>query len=39
MNAFLFRFPQLWDLHRSTANNLNFHYRTNLEKIYDQIFP
>ena len=29
---------QIEDLCRNTENNINFHYRTNSGKIYDQIF-
>ena len=29
---------QIWDLRRNTANNINFHYWTNFEKMNDQIF-
>ena len=32
-------FPKTYDLCRNTANNMNFHYRTNAVKINDQIFP
>ena len=31
-------FLQRYDLYRNTANNVNFHYRTNSVKINDQIF-
>ena len=31
-------FSQMWDLCRNTANNINFHYRTNTVKINDQFF-
>ena len=31
-------FSQIWDLSRNTANNINFHYRTNSVKIDDKIF-
>ena len=31
-------FSQIWDLCRNTANNINFHYRTNSVKINDKIF-
>ena len=30
-------FSQIWDLCRNRANNINFHYRTNSEKINDKI--
>ena len=33
------KFFQIWDLCRNTANNKNFHYRTNSLKINDNIFP
>ena len=26
------KFSQIWDLSRNTANNINFHYRTNSVK-------
>ena len=29
---------QIWDLCRNTANNMNFHYRTNSVKMNDQNF-
>ena len=29
---------QTWNLCRITANSINFHYRTTLEKINDHIF-
>ena len=32
-------FSKTQDLCRNTANNMNFHYRTNAVKINDQIFP
>ena len=32
------KFSQTWDLCRNRANNINFHYRTNSEKINDKIF-
>ena len=32
------KFSQIWDLYSNTANNINFHYITNLVKINDQIF-
>ena len=28
-------FPKIWDLCQNTANNINFHYRPNSEKIND----
>ena len=28
----------IWDLCSNTENQMNFHYRTNSVKIYDQIF-
>ena len=31
------RFSQIWDLGKNTANNRNFHYRTNSIKTNDQI--
>ena len=31
-------FSQIEDLYRNTANNTNFHYRTNSGKIIDQIY-
>ena len=31
-------FPKIWDLHRNIANNINFHYRTNLVNIINQVF-
>ena len=31
-------FSQIWDLCRNTASNINFHYRTNIVKINDNIF-
>ena len=31
-------FSQIWNLCKNTANNINFHYRPNPEKINDQIF-
>ena len=31
------KFSQTWDL-RNKVNNVNFHYRTNLVKVNDQIF-
>ena len=31
-------FSQTEDLYRNTANNINFHYRTNSSNINDQIF-
>ena len=31
------RFSQIWDLGKNTANNMNFHYRTNSIKTNDQI--
>ena len=31
-------FSQIWDLYRNVTNNMNFHYKLNLEKINDQIF-
>ena len=31
-------FSQIWDLHRNTANKINFHYRSNSVNINDQIF-
>ena len=31
-------FPQIWNLFRNTANDINFHYRKNSVKINDQIF-
>ena len=31
-------FFQIEDLYRNKANNINFHYRANSEKINDQIF-
>ena len=31
-------FSPIWDLSRNTANNINFHYRTNSVKIDDKIF-
>ena len=33
------KFCQIWDLCRNTANNINFHYRTNSVKINDKNFP
>ena len=30
-------FSQIWGLCRNTANNINFHYRSNSVKINDQI--
>ena len=32
------KFCQIWDLCRNTTNSINFHYKTNLVKISDQIF-
>ena len=32
------KFPQIWDLCRNTANEINFNYRTNSVKIKDKIF-
>ena len=32
------KFPQIWDLCKNTANNINFHYGRNSVKINDQIF-
>ena len=29
---------QIWDLWRNTANNINFHYRTNSVTVDDKIF-
>ena len=31
-------FSQIWDFSRNTANNINFHYRTNSLKIDDKLF-
>ena len=31
-------FAQIEDLHRNTANSINFHYRANPGKINDQNF-
>ena len=31
-------FFKKWDLHSNIANNINFHYRSNPQKINDQIF-
>ena len=31
-------FPQIWDLHGKTVNNINFHYRTKQVKLNDQLF-
>ena len=31
-------FSQIWDFSRNTANNINFHYRTNSVKIDDKLF-
>ena len=31
-------FSQIWNLFRNTANNIIFHYRTNLVKVNDKIF-
>ena len=31
-------FSQIWDLCSNTANNINFHYRTNPAKTNDKIF-
>ena len=28
-------FSQIWNLFRNTANNIKFHYRTNLVKVND----
>ena len=31
-------FPQIWDLHGKTVNNINFYYRTKQVKLNDQLF-
>ena len=32
------KYSQTWDLCRNAVDNINFHYRTNSEKINDKIF-
>ena len=32
------KFSQIWDLHKNTANNISFHYRTNSVNTKNQIF-
>ena len=31
-------FSKKWDLCMNTANTINFHYKTNSEKVNDKIF-